>query len=174
MRGPDSVVGIATGYGLDGPGIESRWERDFLHLSRTALGPTQPPVQWVPGLTRGQRAAGAWRWPLTPFSSVVKKEQSSTSTPRMGRRSCTEPQCLYKGALYLTFTLAEEVEGLPSQGRGGGWIIKITYFLENCIRTADWQYCYIRGRSCYVSRTKQGRKRGPYGELSGTTECVTF
>ena len=35
-----SVVGIATGYGLDGPGIESRWGRDFPHLSRPALGPT--------------------------------------------------------------------------------------------------------------------------------------
>jgi len=23
--GPDSAAGIATGYGLDGPGIESRW-----------------------------------------------------------------------------------------------------------------------------------------------------
>ena len=27
--GPGSVVGIATDYGLDGPGIESRWGRDF-------------------------------------------------------------------------------------------------------------------------------------------------
>ena len=34
-----SSVGIATGYGLDGPGIESRWGRDFPHLSRQALGP---------------------------------------------------------------------------------------------------------------------------------------
>jgi hypothetical protein len=25
MCGPGSSVGIATGYGLDGPGIESRW-----------------------------------------------------------------------------------------------------------------------------------------------------
>jgi hypothetical protein len=25
LRGPGSSVGIATGYGLDGPGIESRW-----------------------------------------------------------------------------------------------------------------------------------------------------
>jgi hypothetical protein len=51
--GWDSSVGIVTGYGLDGPGIESRWGRDFLHTSRPALGPTQPPVQWILGLSRG-------------------------------------------------------------------------------------------------------------------------
>jgi hypothetical protein len=45
--GSGSVFGIATGYGLDGQGIESRWGRNFPYLSRPALGPTQPPVQWV-------------------------------------------------------------------------------------------------------------------------------
>ena len=49
----DSAVGIATRYGLDGPGIESQWGRDFPHSSRPALWPTQSPVQWVPGLSRG-------------------------------------------------------------------------------------------------------------------------
>jgi hypothetical protein len=44
-RGSGSVVGIATGYEMDDPGIESRWGRDFPHLSRPDLGPTQPPVQ---------------------------------------------------------------------------------------------------------------------------------
>jgi len=29
MGGPGSVVGIATAYGLDGPGIESRWGEIF-------------------------------------------------------------------------------------------------------------------------------------------------
>jgi len=40
--------------------------------------------------------------PSLPSSVVVMKEQSYTSTPRMGRTVSTEPQCLYKGDLYHT------------------------------------------------------------------------
>ena len=45
----DSSVGMATSFGVDGPGNESRWGRDFPHTSIPALRPTRPPIQWVPG-----------------------------------------------------------------------------------------------------------------------------
>jgi hypothetical protein len=61
LSGRDSSVGIATSYGLDGPGIESQRWRDFPHLSTPALGSTQTPIQCVPGLSLGGKAAGAWR-----------------------------------------------------------------------------------------------------------------
>jgi hypothetical protein len=53
MLGRDSSGGIATRYRLDGPRIESRWGQDFQHPSRPALGPAQPPIQWVPGFSQG-------------------------------------------------------------------------------------------------------------------------
>ena len=71
--GRDSSVGTATGYGLDGPEIESRWGRDFPHPSRPTLGPTQPPIKWVPGLFPGGKAAGRGVDHPPPSSARVKE-----------------------------------------------------------------------------------------------------
>ena len=68
----DSSVGVATRYGLDGPGIESRWGRNFPHPSRPALRPTQTPIHWILSLSP-VKAAGAWLWPPTPSSAEVKE-----------------------------------------------------------------------------------------------------
>jgi hypothetical protein len=51
---------MSTDYGLDDPGIESRWGRDFSHTSRTALGP--PSLLYNEyRVFPGGKAAGAWR-----------------------------------------------------------------------------------------------------------------
>jgi hypothetical protein len=76
VRGPGSSVGIATDYRPDGLGIESRWEggRDFPRLSRPELWPTQPPVQWVPGLSRSIVRPGRAADHSSPSSAEVREE----------------------------------------------------------------------------------------------------
>jgi hypothetical protein len=62
----DNIFGIATGYGLidQRVGVRVRvGSRILSPLSRPALGPTQPPFQWVlgalsPGVKRPGREAG--------------------------------------------------------------------------------------------------------------------
>ena len=49
---PGSSVGIVTDYGVDDPGSNPGGDEIF-RLSRPALGPNQPPVKWVPCLSRG-------------------------------------------------------------------------------------------------------------------------
>jgi hypothetical protein len=74
MVGWDSVVGIATHYWLDSPSIESWWRRYFLHLSRLALGPSQPPVQWLPVLFPGAKLPGRGFDYPPPSSAKVKEK----------------------------------------------------------------------------------------------------
>jgi hypothetical protein len=69
----NSVV-TATRYGLDGPGIEARCWRKFPCQSKPALEPTQPPVQWVPGLFRGVKRPGRGV-DHPPISSAEVKER---------------------------------------------------------------------------------------------------
>jgi len=71
--GPGSSVGIATEYGLDGPGSNPGGDEIF-RPSRPALGPTQPPVKWVPCLPGGKVRPGRAADHSPPSSAVVMEE----------------------------------------------------------------------------------------------------
>ena len=80
--GWDSSDCITTRYGLDGPGIESRRGRDFPHTSCPALGPTQPPIKWVPGLfPRGVKRPGRDVDHPLPSSAEVKERLELCHAP---------------------------------------------------------------------------------------------
>jgi len=77
--GPDSSVGIATGYGRDGPGIESRWGARF-----------SAPVQTGPGVHPASCTIGTGSFPgvksgrgvtLTPHPLLVPFTRKSRAIP---------------------------------------------------------------------------------------------
>jgi hypothetical protein len=71
--------------------------------------------------------------------------------------------------------LPERVEGLPSQRRGDGRILKIVYFLENYIMELMTGNVVISEvvALMYVVLSK-AEKHVHYGELVGSTECITL
>jgi len=98
--GPGSSVGIATDYGLDGSGIESRWWRDFPHLSRPVPGPTPHPASctmgtgYFPGVKSGRGVT------LTPHPLLVPWSRKSTAIPLLPLGAVRPVQILR-----VTFTL---------------------------------------------------------------------
>jgi len=75
---PGSSDGIATGYGLDGPGSNPGGDEIF-RPSRQALGPTQPPLQWVPGVFPGVKCGRGVL--LTTHPLLVPRSWKSRNIP---------------------------------------------------------------------------------------------
>jgi hypothetical protein len=108
--GRDSAVGIATRYGLDGPGVKSRWGTRFSAPVQTGLG--AHPVSYTMG-TRSfpgvkQPGRGVDHPPhLTPR---LKKEYNYTSIPLIGLRG------LFQGKVNFAFTLPSLIKATRSFG----------------------------------------------------------
>ena len=60
MVGRDSSVGIATRYGLEGPGIECRWAARFSAPVQAGPGTYPASCTMGTGSFPGVKAAGAW------------------------------------------------------------------------------------------------------------------
>ena len=82
--GQDSSVGIATRYGLNDTGIEFPVRASFPHSSSSAVGPTQPPIQTVPGLFPRVKRSGRGVDNPPHLAARLEKEKSYTSAPPMG------------------------------------------------------------------------------------------
>jgi hypothetical protein len=72
--GPGSSVGIATDYGLNGPGIESRWE--IFRPSRLDLGPTSLLYNGYRVFPGGKLLLGRAVDHSPPSNAAVKKGKS--------------------------------------------------------------------------------------------------
>jgi hypothetical protein len=93
---PSSSVCITTGYGLDDPGIESRWGRDIPHLSRPVLGAY--PGHCTLGTGSFPGVESDWGVTLTPHPLLVPRSKNRvdyTSTLPKGLRG------LQEGEIYL-------------------------------------------------------------------------
>jgi hypothetical protein len=73
MRGSGSSVGIATDYGLDGPGIESRWGKIFRTCPDRPWGPRSLLYNGYRVFREGKVRPGRAADPSPSSSAVVMK-----------------------------------------------------------------------------------------------------
>jgi hypothetical protein len=95
---PDSSVGIATGYGLDGPGIESRWGEIFRTCQDRPWGPPSLLYNGYRVFPGGRKRRGRGVDHSHPSSVEVMEESNYISTHTLGH---TGP---VTGLLYLYLT----------------------------------------------------------------------
>jgi hypothetical protein len=107
---PSQWAGIATCYGLDSPGIESRWGRNFPHLSRPTWGPPSFLYNGYRVFPGGQ-ATGAWGWPPTPSSAKVKERVVLYLTHHWSLVACSRVNFTFNctSVLYKVRTEMEEI-----------------------------------------------------------------
>jgi len=84
--GRDSSVSIATRYGLDGPGIESRWGTRFSAIVQTGPGAHPATYTMGTGSFPGVQRPGCGVDHPPHLGPRLKKELRYTSTPTMGLR----------------------------------------------------------------------------------------
>jgi hypothetical protein len=101
-------------------------------IERLALGPTQPPVQWVPGVLSPRLKRG-WGMMLTTYLHLVPRSRMS--------KSCTSlqvPPCHVVGQLYLfNEKLASTIAQTMNKIRNSFFIQVVLQPLASTVLTAS-------------------------------------
>jgi hypothetical protein len=99
LQSRGSSVSIVSDYGLDDRVRLPAGAKDFIlaSASRSVLGPTQSPFQWVPGVLSPGVKRG-WGVTLTTHSHLVPRS-------RISRSSSSSPTKHLLGVLWDNFTL---------------------------------------------------------------------
>ena len=170
-------VRIATGYGLDGPGDRIPVGARFSARPDRPWGPPSLLYSGYRVFSGGKERPLRDADPSPPFCAVFKKEYSYTSTPlygpfglyrtsvpvqrctlplpipllpSMGRTACTEPQCLYNGALYLYLYLYSPL-----------WAVRAIQNLSVCTRVyCTLLFTYPTSGDCKVTRISRNVNNG--------------
>ena len=108
----DSSVGVVTGYGLDGPGIKSRWwEGEIFRTCPDRLwGPPNLLYNGYRVFAGGKERPGRDADPSPPSSALGHERVELYFYFPYRPYGLSEPQCLYKGDLYLYLFPLEEAK----------------------------------------------------------------
>ena len=112
LSGPGSSVGTATGYGMGVPGIEFQWGGEiFRTCPDRPWGSPSLQYNGYRAFPGGKEQTGRDADPspfLVPWS---RKGRATPLLPLRGHTARTEPQCLYKGDLYLYLLMKLKLRG---------------------------------------------------------------
>ena len=106
---PCSVAGIATGYRLDDPGIESQWGARFFAPVQTDPGARPSSCTMFTGSFPGVKSTQGVT--LTPHPLLVplsRKGRAIPLLPLWALRPVQSLKCLYKSGLYFMYVKTPE------------------------------------------------------------------
>jgi hypothetical protein len=117
----DSAVGIATRYGPDGPGIESRWKRDLLYPSRPAPDPsTLLYIEYRASLPEVKRPGRGCTHPIPSNTEVKERVELYLCSP--SRLSWPLPRRNFTFTLYnITYKIQSLHVSVHEKGHSQLW-----------------------------------------------------